>query len=920
MMNGLSRQAARGAAWTATAQLGGQLVLLAANVVLARVLMPADFGTASLALVIAVLITAVNQLGLVAAVIQRREITRNHYVTAFTTSIISSAVFGLALFAGAVPVAHVLRNPGLVPVLRLYSLLLPLGAIAAIQSALLARHLMFRPMAKAALAARLSGGITSIVLALAGCGVMSIAWGYIVLNAVNAIVLLPVAARVMRPSLGFSWRAFRELFGYGAGIMGMNLLNQLSVNADVVLVGRILGSVSLGFYSVAVQLASYLPTRLSAMLDTVTFPAFARVQDDAQRLRAAYLRLLGYTALVIAPVMVALAVAAPDVVRVVYGNRWSPAIVLLQVLAAYGLVNGLSWPWQLVYKAQGRSGRLLLMTAGQVVALVLAVGLGSRFGVVGVAAALVGFSLVLQLGYQSLVNRSIGLRASYYVKTLAKPLSCAAIAGAAIVGMRALMAGLSPLPRLLLAMPVGILVYAAAAVLLDRVTVAELLSLLGAVPLVGRWFAAAARRLDASRSAQTSGPPGPDRICLITSVHPAADVRISHKQAMTLSRAGHDVVLIAPAHLGGLPSALSHTSPVSHSSHSSAVRLVQVRLPQNRLGRMVVGSLRVLGAALMARARIYHFHDPELLPVGSLLKLLGKTVVYDVHEDYAEQVKSKHYLPAYLRGAVSSLVGFAEKAIAARLDGIVCATDAIAAKFQRGRVVVVRNYSELQTVAPQLATRNSQPATRVSPFRLVHLSGTLIPGRGVTSMVRAMELLDDRFELLLAGRFVTPEYEAAVRAMAGFERVRYIESVPHEQVWALYEECDAGLVCLLPLERYKVSLPVKMFEFMAAGLPVIASDFPLFRELVEGNGCGICVDPEAPERIASAARRLAGDAELVRQMGEMGRKAALEKYNWEAEAQTLLGLYRIVSRRPKTGDRGPSPASRLPSLRGVAHV
>lgn len=914
MMNGLSRQAARGAAWTATAQLGGQLVLLAANVVLARVLMPADFGTASLALVIAVLITAVNQLGLVAAVIQRREITRNHYVTAFTTSIISSAVFGLALFAGAVPVAHLLRNPGLVPVLRLYSLLLPLGAIAAIQSALLARHLMFRPMAKAALAARLSGGITSIVLALAGCGVMSIAWGYIVLNAVNAIVLLPVAARVMRPSLGFSWRAFRELFGYGAGIMGMNLLNQLSVNADVVLVGRILGSVSLGFYSVAVQLASYLPTRLSAMLDTVTFPAFARVQDDAQRLRAAYLRLLGYTALVIAPVMVALAVAAPDVVRVVYGNRWSPAIVLLQVLAAYGLVNGLSWPWQLVYKAQGRSGRLLLMTAGQVVALVLAVGLGSRFGVVGVAAALVGFSLVLQLGYQSLVNRSIGLRASYYVKTLAKPLSCAAIAGAAIVGMRALMAGLSPLPRLLLAMPVGIVVYAAAAVLLDRVTVAELLTLLGVVPLVGRWFAAAARRLDASRSSQTSGPPGPDRICLITSVHPAADVRISHKQAMTLSRAGYDVVLIAPAHLGGLPSALSHTSPASHSSHSSAVRLVQVRLPQNRLGRMVVGSLRVLGAALKARARIYHFHDPELLPVGLLLKILGKTVVYDVHEDYPEQVKSKHYLPVYLRGAVSSLVGLAEKAIAARLDGIVCATDAIAAKFQHGRAITVRNYPLLSH------TPHSPSVPRSSFFRLVHLSGTLIPGRGVTSMVRAMELLDDRFELLLAGRFVTPEYEAAVRAMAGFERVRYIESVPHEQVWALYEECDAGLVCLLPLERYKVSLPVKMFEFMAAGLPVIASDFPLFRELVEGNGCGICVDPEAPERIASAARRLAGDAELVRQMGEMGRKAVLEKYNWEAEAQTLLGLYRALSRRPKAEDRGPSPASRLPSLRGVAHV
>jgi glycosyltransferase involved in cell wall biosynthesis len=111
-----------------------------------------------------------------------------------------------------------------------------------------------------------------------------------------------------------------------------------------------------------------------------------------------------------------------------------------------------------------------------------------------------------------------------------------------------------------------------------------------------------------------------------------------------------------------------------------------------------------------------------------------------------------------------------------------------------------------------------------------------------------------------------------------------------------------------------------MLEFMAMGLPVIASDFPLFREIVEDNACGICVDPETPERIASAVRRLAADAGLMRQMGEMGRRAVLEKYNWEAEAQTLLGLYRTLGRGPKTGDRGPSPATRLPSLEGAAHV
>jgi glycosyltransferase involved in cell wall biosynthesis len=205
-------------------------------------------------------------------------------------------------------------------------------------------------------------------------------------------------------------------------------------------------------------------------------------------------------------------------------------------------------------------------------------------------------------------------------------------------------------------------------------------------------------------------------------------------------------------------------------------------------------------------------------------------------------------------------------------------------------VVTVRNYPMVEVRSPE-----SRVQTPDSKFRLVHLAGTLSEERGTTSMVRAMELLDNRFELVLAGRFVTPGYEAEVRSMAGFERVRHTDTVPHEQVWSVYQECDAGVVCLLPLERYKVSLPVKMFEFMAAGLPLVASDFPLFRHLVEGNGCGICVDPESPEQIAAAARRLARDPGLVQQMGAMGRKAAREKYSWQAEQQTLLALYREIA-------------------------
>ena len=902
----LKTRATAGVTWVATTYAAGLAVQLLAGVVLARLLTPSDFGTAGLALVIAGIIGAVNQLGLFASIVQRKELEDSHYDTALLASFVSGAAFGAVLLVAAPALAVAFRNPGLAPVLRLYSVLLFAGGLSAVQSALLSREFLFRQKSLATLVTRIAGAGLSVGLAFAGFGVMSVAWGYVVQMLLSVVMLSIPAFQVRRPSLRFSLKAFRELFRYGFGVMGANLLDQLSGGLDVVLVGRLMGPLSLGYYSLSSQAATYVPRGLNNVLPTVVFSTLARVQDQIASLRSACLRLTRACALLAAPFLVGLAVLAPDLVPAVFGSKWIPSTVPLQLLALVGVVLVMDWVWVEILKVRGRSLQLLAMTAGRILVLAAAVWVGSHFGLAGVAVALVCFRLTFWLGYQAVVNRSIELSMMGYARAVAGPLlaavgvGCSALVARLLVG-NALHGG--HWITLAAGVVAGAVSYPLLAVLLARGAVLELLDLAAGLPMVGRFAARCAERL------QTGGPAGPERVCVMTSVHPAADVRIHDKQTLTLSRAGYDVLLLAPAHL-----------PKDRVDETQ-VRLVQVRLPRSRPGRMVVGSLCILGAALRARANSYHFHDPELLPVGLLLKLLGKTVVYDVHEDYPEQVKSKHYVPVFLRGATSRLVGLAEKAIAARLDGIVCATDAIAAKFRHGRVATVRNYPLLSHLSNfSLATRNSQPATPHRPFRLVHLSGTLIPGRGVTSMVRAMELLDDRFELVLAGRFATPEYEAAVRAMPGFRRVRYLEPVPHEQVWEVYGECDAGIVFLLPLERYKVSLPVKMFEFMAAGLPVIASDFPLFRELVEGNGCGICVDPKVPERIASAARRLAGDGELVRRMGEMGRKAVQEKYNWEAEAQILLGLYRTLGRRPKTEDRGPSPVSGLPSLEGAAHV
>ncbi len=380
------------------------------------------------------------------------------------------------------------------------------------------------------------------------------------------------------------------------------------------------------------------------------------------------------------------------------------------------------------------------------------------------------------------------------------------------------------------------------------------------------------------------------RIAMLTSVHAWNDVRIYEKEAQSLAERGHQVVVVGPVDSGRTSAGRMQNAQCRTAG--AHVEHVPVSIPKKRVARMVVGGLRMLCSGLKQQADVYHFHDPELLPVGLILRLMGRRVVYDVHEDYPEQILSKHYLPIWLRRTVARAFGRGEKLVARLLDGVVAATDHIASRFNGTKVVVVRNYPK----TGEQRTTNGARRTATEPFRVCHLAGTLTEERGVSSLVRAMEYLGDGFELVLAGRFVPEAYEDEIRTLAGFRWVRCLGVVPHAEVWRWYAQSDVGAVCLLPVPRFQVSLPVKLFEFMSAGLPVVASDFPLFREIVEGSDCGMCVNPEAPAEIARAVRRLAGNEEERSRMSARGMAAVRTRYNWEAEVEKLVGLYEEMER------------------------
>jgi glycosyltransferase involved in cell wall biosynthesis len=310
--------------------------------------------------------------------------------------------------------------------------------------------------------------------------------------------------------------------------------------------------------------------------------------------------------------------------------------------------------------------------------------------------------------------------------------------------------------------------------------------------------------------------------------------------------------------------------------------------PKNRLSRILGSTLRACILATREKADLYHFHDPELIPVGLLLRLLGKRVVYDVHEDLPRQILSKYWIPRILRGVVAKAAALAEWVAAKAMSGIVAATPAIARRFPPHKTVAVQNFPLLS----EFALGEGTPY-RERPMWVAYVGG-ITAIRGAVEMVRAMEHLPEDLgaRLVLAGTFSPPELVAEVRKLPGWSYVDFLGWQGRDGISRLLRRARVGLVVLHPVTNYLDSYPVKLFEYMAAGIPVVASDFPLWREIVEGEQCGLTVDPLDPKAIAEAVRWLLEHPEEAEEMGKRGRKAVLAKYNWEREAEKLLDLYR----------------------------
>jgi glycosyltransferase involved in cell wall biosynthesis len=375
-----------------------------------------------------------------------------------------------------------------------------------------------------------------------------------------------------------------------------------------------------------------------------------------------------------------------------------------------------------------------------------------------------------------------------------------------------------------------------------------------------------------------------NKICVLTSVHSVTDERILLKECRSLARAGYRVTLVGPH---------------SHDEQVSGVSIRAVPEPKNRFTRLIRTSLEICSRAISERAEIYHFHDPELIPVGLLLRLARKKVIYDIHEQTHLQILGKSWITPGFRKIISCVVDLLERLAAKRFSALISANEDIHARFISMNLnsILVRNFPLLEEF-PATSDQHRFSAGVIACF------GGISVERVAPQIVEAFGMLpsDCKARLILGGNSQSQELERRLTNQFGWQRVDYRGYLQREEMMEVLSKSAASIVLYDNQPNHLGVGSNRFFDSLAAGLPVITPDFPRWRKTIETYGCGITVDPSKPEEIAHAVAYLTDHPKKAADMGRRGFELARQTLNWDCEAVKLIELYAsLFSKASKSG-------------------
>ena len=491
----LRQQVVSGVGWKLATQAVVQATRIVVGVVLARVLVPRDFGLASMALLFVGLVSVFTDLSLGAALIARRTISENDRCTAFWTTVLAGAACAGGGVAAAPLVGRLFSTPAVVPLFAVTSTIFLITSLSSTQIALLNREMSFRSLQLREMAGATTGGAVGVALALLGAG----AWTLVLQAIVAETVSLALVWRFSpwRPQARYSIESLRRLGSFAGKTSGARVLGYVNLNADNFLIARFLGAAPLGVYAVAYNVMFAPLARLAAPIQQVLFPAFALIAEDRRRAGAAWLRGTRVVAAASVPAFVGLAVVAPDFVPVVLGARWHKAVPVLQLLCLAGLSQSLQTLNHSMLQALDRAGALLAFMIFSATVTVSSFAIGLHWGIVGVAAGFAAARTIVLPVFTTVVSRAAQIRPLAFVRSILPVVEVSTIMGVLAYGMRLALvhAGVAAGIRLAVVIAAGAIVYVALLARREPGFVAEAVAL-------------ARRRGKGSRSEAATGSPG----------------------------------------------------------------------------------------------------------------------------------------------------------------------------------------------------------------------------------------------------------------------------------------------------------------------------------------------------------------------------------------------------------------------------
>lgn len=362
------------------------------------------------------------------------------------------------------------------------------------------------------------------------------------------------------------------------------------------------------------------------------------------------------------------------------------------------------------------------------------------------------------------------------------------------------------------------------------------------------------------------------KITHLTTVHPRNDVRILHKQCVTLAYYGFNTTLIVADGLG-------------NETYKNVEILDIGDFRTNRFQRLTKAKTIILNFALKNNSDVYQLHDPELLSVGLRLKKKGKKVIFDSHEDVPKQILYKTWLgPVRLRRLLARLYDRYEKRLVSRFDGLISVIEEITEKFECQKKITLKNYPIIETYKEHVRSIDNKKK------QIVYV-GSITKERGVFECIEAMKYLPIDYELVLVGEFQSEKFKLDCESLPEWSRVDYVGFKPMRVVAEILGESYIGLSVLHPEKNYLTSLPTKGFEYIASGTPVVMSDFDYWRPYF--TGCGILISPQKSKTIADALMKLIEDKEFYKKCRDVSIERS-KKYSWENESLKYIEFLRTI--------------------------